>query len=123
MPAAVNIFRRGSVSGAVGSARGGAHIQGMRGKYVTWTPGVAAEVIALTRRGLTLGEICRMEGMPSLGAFIRWRRARPDLEAAYLEACAASPRWRGPLWSGLPGEVTAPRKAAKPRPGRRARPS
>ncbi|HEY2359303.1 MAG TPA: hypothetical protein VGH86_17770 [Phenylobacterium sp.] len=72
---------------------------------------------------LGLGEICKMEGMPSIGAFIRWRKAWPELEAAYLEACAASPGWRGPIWSGLAEETTAPRKAAKPTPGPRPRPS
>jgi hypothetical protein len=94
---------------------------GMRGKYVTYTPERAAAVLELTRRGLPLHRISRMAGMPSIGAFIRWRKARPALEAAYLEACAASPGWRGPLWSGLPEEETAPRKAARPRPGPRPR--
>jgi hypothetical protein len=95
----------------------------MRGKYVTYTPERAAKVVELVARGVSLGAICRMEGAPSIGAFIRWRRARPALEAAYLEACEQSPGWRGPLWSGLPEEVTSARKAKKPKPGRGARPS
>jgi hypothetical protein len=84
----------------------------MRQKHVTYTPEVAARVVELTARGMSLGEICQRRDLPSLRTFIQWRRARPELERAYLEACAAFPRHRGPVWSGLPGGVAEARKAA-----------
>jgi hypothetical protein len=85
----------------------------MRGRYAAYSPELAAKVVELTAQGLSLNEIARLDGMPASGTFLIWRQERPALEAAYLQACAARPGYRGPMWSGLPAHVTAPRKAAR----------
>jgi terminase small subunit-like protein len=76
----------GSVALRVGVGRVGAG----RAERVGWSEEVAAAVVAGTRAGKVLREVCAEPGMPSVRGVVRWAAERPAFGAALRAAREAA---------------------------------
>lgn len=54
---------------------------------VRWSPEVGERICALVSIGMSIAEICDLEGMPTVGVIRTWRAERPEFDAAYDQAC------------------------------------
>lgn len=56
---------------------------------VHWSPEVGERICALISIGMSIAEICEIEGMPNVTSVNTWRAERPEFGAAYDQACDA----------------------------------
>jgi len=57
-----------------------------RGRLITYTPAIGAEICRRLSEGETLIAICRGEGAPKYATVLRWLRVLPEFADAYAEA-------------------------------------